>query len=47
MVEPLDFDGQPVGLAVFTWGAFELAHYAQLREMLGAAVFGSGRPRKL
>jgi DNA-binding LacI/PurR family transcriptional regulator len=46
VIEPLDFDGQPMGLAVFTWGAHEVPHYAQLREMLGAAVFGLGRSRK-
>ncbi len=46
VIEPLDFDGKPVGVAVFTWGALEMPHYAQLREMLGAAVFGLNRSRR-
>ncbi len=42
VVKPLEFDDRPQGLAVFTWGALEPAHYAQLREMLGAALSGFG-----
>lgn len=46
VIEPLDFDGKPVGVAVFTWGALEVPHYAQLREMLGAAMFGLSRSQR-
>jgi DNA-binding LacI/PurR family transcriptional regulator len=43
LIEPLEFDGQPVGLAALAWGARDPLHYEQLREVLGAAVFGLGR----
>jgi hypothetical protein len=43
LVEPLEFDGQPVGLAALAWGARDPLQYEQLREVLGAAVYGLGR----
>lgn len=43
LIEPLEFDGQPVGIAALAWGARDPLHYEQLREVLGAAVFGLGR----
>jgi DNA-binding LacI/PurR family transcriptional regulator len=43
LIEPLEFDGQPVGLVALAWGARDPLHYEQLREILGAAVFGLGR----
>lgn len=43
---PLDFDARPVGLAALTWGAHDLTHYGQLRDMLGAAVHGQARASK-
>jgi hypothetical protein len=41
-----EFDGRSEGLAVCTWGAFEPPLYAQLREMLGLAVFGAAGARR-
>jgi DNA-binding LacI/PurR family transcriptional regulator len=38
IVEPLEFDGQPMGLAVMAWGAHTPEHYEQLREILSAAL---------
>jgi DNA-binding LacI/PurR family transcriptional regulator len=43
LIEPLEFDGHPVGLAALTWGARDPLHYEQLREVLGAAVYGLGK----
>jgi DNA-binding LacI/PurR family transcriptional regulator len=43
LIEPLEFDGHPVGLAALAWGARDPLHYEQLREVLGAAVYGLGR----
>lgn len=43
LIEPLEFDGQPVGIAALSWGARDPLHYEQLREVLGAAVFGLAR----
>jgi hypothetical protein len=44
LIEPLEFDGHPVGVAALAWGARDPLHYEQLREVLGAAVYGLGRP---
>jgi DNA-binding LacI/PurR family transcriptional regulator len=44
LIEPLEFDGHPVGLAALTWGARDPLHYEQLREVLGAAVYALGKP---
>jgi hypothetical protein len=38
VVEPLEFRGEPVGLAVLAWGARDALHYEQLRELLGPAI---------
>jgi phosphoserine phosphatase RsbU/P len=38
VVQPLCFNGRPVGVAAFSWGAEDPSHYSQLGEMLGAAV---------
>jgi DNA-binding LacI/PurR family transcriptional regulator len=47
LIEPLEFDGHPVGLAALAWGARDPLHYEQLREVLGAAVYGLGhKPRQ-
>lgn len=38
VVEPLEYDGEPMGIASFTWGAHDPVHYEQLRELLSAAL---------
>jgi DNA-binding LacI/PurR family transcriptional regulator len=38
VIEPLEFRGEPVGLAALAWGAREALHYEQLRELLGPAI---------
>ena len=38
VLEPLEFAGQPVGIAAFAWGARNPVHYEVLREVLSAAV---------
>jgi hypothetical protein len=43
VIQPLDYEGQPVGIAGLAWGAKEPVHYEQLREIL-AAAFGSSGP---
>jgi DNA-binding LacI/PurR family transcriptional regulator len=43
VVQPLCFNGRPVGVAAFSWGAEDPSHYSQLGEMLGAAVSATRR----
>lgn len=38
VIEPLEFDGVPHGIAAFSWGAHTPEHYEQLREVLSAAM---------
>jgi DNA-binding LacI/PurR family transcriptional regulator len=39
VLEPLDFNGVPLGIAALSWGAQESVHYEILREMLSIAAF--------
>jgi hypothetical protein len=38
IVEPLEFEEKPLGIAALGWGAETLAHYEQLRELLSSAL---------
>lgn len=38
VIEPLEFDGYPMGIAALAWGAHTPEHYEQLRERLSAAL---------
>jgi DNA-binding LacI/PurR family transcriptional regulator len=38
IVEPLEIDGTPLGIAALGWGAETPAHYEQLRELLSSAL---------
>jgi DNA-binding LacI/PurR family transcriptional regulator len=42
VIQPLDYEGRPVGIAGLAWGAKEPVHYEQLREILAAAFWSSG-----
>lgn len=42
VLEPLVFDGIPVGLAAMSWGALNPLDYEHLRELFGIAAFGCG-----
>lgn len=39
ILTPLDFNGEPQGLAALGWGAPEVVHYEMLREILSVAAF--------
>jgi len=39
IIEPLEFGSQPLGIAAFSWGAFDALMYEQLRELLGMAIY--------
>ncbi|MGA3122407.1 MAG: substrate-binding domain-containing protein [Polyangiaceae bacterium] len=41
VIQPLDHQGQPVGIAGLAWGAKKPVHYEQLREILAAALWSS------
>lgn len=43
VLEPLEFESVPVGVAAFAWGATDVAVYERLRELLGMALFVSRR----
>ncbi|MEY2935609.1 MAG: hypothetical protein RL033_6358 [Pseudomonadota bacterium] len=44
LVMPLDFHGNAMGLAGFSWGAHNPLIYEQLREILGAVVHATAEP---
>jgi DNA-binding LacI/PurR family transcriptional regulator len=39
VLEPLEFNGVPIGLAGFTWGAHRPVWYEQLRELLSTGLY--------
>ncbi len=43
VIEPLEFEATPLGIAAFGWGAETPAHYEQLREALSQALFSAKR----
>jgi DNA-binding LacI/PurR family transcriptional regulator len=43
VIEPLEFDSIPVGVAAFGWGTLDVSIYERLRELLGMALFVSTR----
>jgi DNA-binding LacI/PurR family transcriptional regulator len=44
VIEPIEFGGVPLGLAVFDWGAHSPRVYEHLRDLLGAALHGLSKP---